>query len=71
MVINYMSNEKDMVIHLIVGLIKKMLYIKISQYFPKPYELFAGYINVKVALSNYAIKSNLKNATGADTSKFA
>ena len=48
-----------------------MLYIKISQYFPNPYELFGGYINVKVALSNYAIKSNLKNATGVDTSKFA
>ena len=27
-----------------------------SQYFPKPYETFGGYINVKVDLSNYAIK---------------
>ena len=25
-----------------------------SQYFPKPYEPFDGYINVKVDLSNYA-----------------
>ena len=27
-----------------------------SQYFPKPYEPFGGDINVKVDLSNYAIK---------------
>ena len=39
-----------MIIHLIVGLIKK--YIKMSQYFPKPYEPFGGDINVKVYLSN-------------------
>ena len=42
-----------------------------SQYFPKPYEPFGGYINVKVDLSNYATKSDLKNATGVDTSKLA
>ena len=40
-----------------------------SQYFPKPYEPFGGDINVKVDLSNYAIKANLKNATGTNTSK--
>ena len=27
-----------------------------SQYFPKPYEPFGGYINVKVYLSDYATK---------------
>ena len=42
-----------------------------SQYFPKPSELFSGDINVKVDLSNYATKSDLKNATGIDTSKLA
>ena len=42
-----------------------------SQYFPKPYEPFGGDINVKVDLSNYAIKTDLKNATGTDTSKLA
>ena len=42
-----------------------------SQYFPKPYETFGGDINVKVNLSNYATKADLKNATGVDTSKFA
>ena len=41
------------------------------QYFPKPYEPFEGYINVKVDLFNYATKADLNNATGADTSKFA
>ena len=42
-----------------------------SQYFPKPYEPFGGDINVKVDLSNYATKADLKNATGIDTSKIA
>ena len=42
-----------------------------SQYFPNPYELFAGDINVIVDLSNYATKADLKNATGIDTSNFA
>ena len=59
-----------MIIHLIVGLIKKTL-CKMSQYFPKPYKSFGGNINVKVDLSNYATKTNLKNATGIDTSKLA
>ena len=40
-----------------------------SQYFPKPFEPFVRDINVKVDLSNYAIKGDLKNATGIDTSK--
>ena len=40
-----------------------------SQYFPKPYRTFAGNINVKVDLSNYASKLDLKNVTGVDTSK--
>ena len=40
-----------------------------SQYFHKPYEPFGGDIDVKVDLSNYAIKVDLKNATGIDTSK--
>ena len=61
---------KVIIIYLIVGLIKKILY-KMSQYFPKPYKLFEGDINVKVDLSNYALKTDLKNATGIDTSKLA
>ena len=42
-----------------------------SQYFPKPYEPFGGNINVKLDLSNYATKADLKNATGIDTFKLA
>ena len=38
-----------------------------SQYFPKPYEPFGGDINVKVDLSNYAKKANIKNISHADT----
>ena len=45
--------------------------IKAAQYFPKPYKSFDGDINVKLDLSNYATKSDLKNATGIDTSKLA
>ena len=54
---------------LIVGLIKKTLY-KMSQYFPKPYEPFAGNINVRVDLSNYATKADIKNITHINTSSF-
>ena len=32
-----------------------------SQYFPKPLRSFAGNINVKVDLSNYTTKNDLKN----------
>ena len=42
-----------------------------TQYFPKPCRSFGGNINVKVDLSNYATKTDLKNATGLDTSKLA
>ena len=41
-----------------------------SQYFPKPYEPFAGDINVKVDLSNYATKTYIKNILHTDTSSF-
>ena len=42
-----------------------------SQYFPKPYEVFGGDINVKVELSNYATKADIKNISHVDTSSFA
>ena len=42
-----------------------------SQYFPKPYKPFDGDINIKVDLSNYATKTDLKNVTHIDTSSFA
>ena len=40
-----------------------------SQYFPKP--SFGGEINVKVDLSNYATKTDLKNVSHVDVSSFA
>ena len=39
--------------------------------FPKPYEPLGGDINVKVNLSNCGTETDLKNATGNDTSKLA
>ena len=48
-----------MIILFIAGLIKKILY-KMSQNLPKPYEPFGRDINVKVDLSNYATKVDIK-----------
>ena len=42
-----------------------------SQYVPKPYEPFGRDINVKVDLSNYATKADIKNISHVDTSSFA
>ena len=42
-----------------------------SQYFPKPDEAFSGDINVKVDLSNYETKTDIKNTSHIDTSSFA
>ena len=42
-----------------------------SQYFPKPYEPLGRDINVKVDLSNYAAKVDMKNISHVDTSSFA
>ena len=42
-----------------------------SQYFTKSYKLFGEDISVKVDLSNYATKTDSKNATRIDTSKLA
>ena len=50
--------------------IDKRPHIKMSQYFPKPFRSFGGNINVKVDLSNYATKTDLKNVTHIDTSKY-
>ena len=40
-----------------------------SEYFPDPKSL--GKVKVELDLSNYATKTDLKNATGIDTSSFA
>ena len=53
-----MLDENSMIIHLIVGLIKKTLY-KPSQYFPK----------LNHAKLSEETKADLKQASGIDTSK--
>ena len=66
-----MSNGKGMIIHLIVGLIKRS-HIKMSQYFPKPFNShFGDSIKVKTDLSHYATKTDIKNISHVDTSSFA
>ena len=42
-----------------------------SQYFPKSFRSFWGNINVKVDLSNYATKADIKNISHVDTLRFA
>ena len=42
-----------------------------SKYFPKPYELLGGDINLRVDLSNYATKADIKNNSHVDTSRLA
>ena len=44
--------------------------IKVSKYFPKLYKPFGRNINVKVNLSNYATKADIKNISHVDTSSF-
>ena len=53
-----------------VGLIKKTFY-KMRHYFPQPYRVFGRDINVKVDLSSYGTKADIKNITHVDTSNFA
>ena len=45
--------------------------VEMRQYFPQPYEPFGGDINVKVDLSNYPTKTNLKNVFHVDGSSLA
>ena len=43
-----------------------------SQYFPKPFNShFGDSIKVKIDLSNYAAKTDIKNISHVDTSSFA
>ena len=44
--------------------------VLVSEYFPEQKSL-EGRVNVELDLSNYATKTDLKNATGVDTSSFA
>ena len=42
-----------------------------SKFYPKPYKSFGRNIKVKVDLSNYATKADIKNISHVDTSSFA
>ena len=42
-----------------------------SEYFPKLFKKFGGNINIKVDLSNYVTKTDLKNVTQVDILSFA
>ena len=42
-----------------------------SQYLPKPFRNFGGNNNIKVDLSSYVTKTDLKNVMHVDTSSFA
>ena len=56
-----MSSGKGVIIVLIVGLIKKTLY-KNTLILPKPFNShFGDSIKVKIDLSNYATKTDIKN----------
>ena len=48
-----------------------LYHIKMNQYFPKPFRSFRRNINVKVDLSNYATKADIKNISHVGTSSFA
>ena len=66
-----MSNGNSMITVLIVGLIKKISY-KMIQYFPKPFNSHLGdSIKVKIDLSNFAAKADIKNISQVDTSSVA
>ena len=64
-----MSNGKATIINLTVGLIKKILFY-IMSYLAEAYTHSKNKIKVKLDLSNYATKSDLKNTTSVDTSEF-
>ena len=65
-----MLNGKVMIVHLIVGSINKKIVKKNSKYFPET-KSSGGKLKVELDLSNYATKTNLKNATGVDTWNFS
>ena len=64
-----MPNGKVMILHLIVELIKKILLYKMI-YFPL-YGHSKNEIKIDLDSCSYATKSDLKNTTGVDKSKFA
>ena len=68
-VIKLILNGEIMIIHLIVGLIKKTLLYKLT-YFTE-FDHSKNKLRVCLSLPNCALKPDLKEATGADKSDFA
>ena len=64
------SENVIMIVHLIVGLIKKISLHEMI-FFPEPYTHSKNIIKFELDLSNYATKSDLKEGAGVDISTFA
>ena len=64
-----MLNGKATIVLLMAGLTKKDI-IYMSEYFSEP-KSSGGKVKVELDLSSYTTKADLKNETGADTSKLA
>ena len=74
MLIHCTSNAKVIIIHLIVGLIKKYIVWNIAlqnELVLKPGSQSKNTIKFELDLSNYATKRGLKKVTRADTSSLA
>ena len=65
-----MSSGKDMIIHLMTGLIKMILYKNQSILSKTISTIWWRYFNVKVDLTNYATKADIKNISHVATSSF-
>ena len=63
-----MSYRNAVITHLIIGIIKTYFYVKLS-YFPDPYTSIKNKTKTVLDLFNYTTKSDLKSATGIDTSQ--
>ena len=63
-----MSNRRNIIIHSIAGLIKRIWYIKMSQYFPEPYLRSGRNVKVRtyiyIYIYHYPTKAKLKGAKG-------
>ena len=64
-----MSDREGLVIHLIVGLIKKCCCVRIS-YYAEPHTNI-NITDVELVLPNYATRFHLQKATDFDTLKFS
>ena len=66
-----MLNEKATIVLLTVGLIEKTSYKWVNISRTVIFNSSGAWVKVEIDWSNYVTKTDLKNATGLDTSKFA